>query len=370
MFTFSAFNLLWFYHFEKVNILILTHNILYRQNTADIDVYNEGASSSADVIASLTSTQCIATQPEETFCSTAVEQSSNGQNLEAEIEEIINSDYAGNVEIDMELDSENSTTSSSESDESEEEEYKKDSEIPESESVPLYVLSLSDSIYSSEITHKEHLLSLCAFSTKNHLSRTAFQQLLKLIDIHLPEKNLCETSVNKIKEKVGFHGSYFQCHEYCDTCGALYPNDKLIHQCTTPRCTGMRCDTKDGKSNYFVSGDMRTQLKEILENEENWNEVTSSLQRTKKDEIYDILDGRKYQELKSKCKDMTVTLTMFTDGVSLFKSSKVSLWPVYLVVNELSPYSRFLKKNMILWGLWQGQGKPKMNTFFFHLLKK
>lgn len=112
MFTFSAFNLLWFYHFEKVNILILTHNILYRQNTADIDVYNEGASSSADVIASLTSTQCIATQPEETFCSTAVAQSSNGQNLEAEIEEIINSDYAGNVEIDMELDSENSTSSS------------------------------------------------------------------------------------------------------------------------------------------------------------------------------------------------------------------------------------------------------------------
>lgn len=175
--------------------------------------------------------------------------------------------------------------------------------------------------------------------------------------------------MNKIKEKVGFQGSYFKCHEYCDTCGALYSDDKLINQCTTPRYTGLRHDTKDGKSNCFVSGDMRTQLKEILENEENWNEVTSSLQRTKKDEIYDILDGRKYQEVKNKCKDMTVTLTMFIDCVSLFKSSKVSLWPVYLVVNELSPYSRFLKKNMILWGLWQGQGKPKMNTFF-HFLKK
>lgn len=99
------------------------------------------------------------------------------------------------------------------------------------------------------------------FFYQNHLSRSAFQQLLKLIDIHLPEKKLCETSVNKIKEKVGFHGSYFQCHEYCDNCGGLYPNGKLIHQCTTPRCTGMRCDTKDGKSNYFVSGDMRTQKK-------------------------------------------------------------------------------------------------------------
>lgn len=95
----------------------------------------------------------------------------------------------------------------------------------------------------------------------------------------------------------------------------------------------MRPDTKDVKGNYFVSGDMRTQLKEILENEENWTEVTSSLQRTRKDEIYDILDGRKYQEVKNKCEDMTVTLTMFTDGVSLFKPSKVSRWPVYLLVN-------------------------------------
>lgn len=85
---------------------------------------------------------------------------------------------------------------------------------------------------------------------------------------------------------------------------------------------------------------MRTQLREIFENEENWSEVSSSLQRTKKkDVIYDILDGRKYLEVRNKCKYMTVTLTMFTAGVSLFKSSKVSLWPVYLVVNELNLYS-------------------------------
>lgn len=116
---------------------------------------------------------------------------------------------------------------------------------------------------------------------------------------------------------------------------------------------------------------MRTQLREIFENEENWSEVSSSLQRTKKkDVIYDILDGRKYLEVRNKCKYMTVTLTMFTAGVSLFKSSKVSLWPVYLVVNELNLYSWFLKKNMILWGLWQGQGKPKMNTFFFPFVKE
>ena len=58
----------------------------------------------------------------------------------------------------------------------------------------------------------------------------------------------------------------------------------------------------------------------------------------------------------------------FSDGIPLFKSSKVSLWPVYLVINELPPNEGFLCKNMILWGLWQGVAKPKMNTYFKKLI--
>ena len=54
-----------------------------------------------------------------------------------------------------------------------------------------------------------------------------------------------------------------------------------------------------------------------------------------------------------------LSFTWNTDGVPVFKSSNFSLWPLYLVVNELSPKKRF-SKDMILAGLWFGSSKPAM----------
>lgn len=46
---------------------------------------------------------------------------------------------------------------------------------------------------------------------------------------------------------------------------------------------------------------------------------------------------------------------MNTDGVPVFKSSKVSIWPLYLVINELSYSKRMANENMIFAGLWFGE---------------
>lgn len=49
-----------------------------------------------------------------------------------------------------------------------------------------------------------------------------------------------------------------------------------------------------------------------------------------------------------------------TDGVPIFKSSKYSLWPLFLTINEL-PYShRFHRDNMLLAGVRFGPEKPFM----------
>ena len=54
---------------------------------------------------------------------------------------------------------------------------------------------------------------------------------------------------------------------------------------------------------------------------------------------------------------------MNTDGVTVFKSSKVSIRPLYLIINEL-PYGKQLAtENMIFAGLWFGENKPAMWTF-------
>ena len=223
------------------------------------------------------------------------------------------------MDIDVsDLDCENASYLGEENDDDElstEDEVENCEEDKRKDSVPLYVLPPLDAMYSSKITHQEHLLSLCAYSTKNNLSGTAFSQLMQLINIHVPEKNLCELNVNKVKRKLGFT-DFMKYVDFCEICGAIYSEAKEIIHCHTPNCPGRRnTDNNKGHGkNFFVTGDLSLQLSEILEN--NWENILSSLGRENvEDGIYDILDGKRYKEIKEKCKKMTITLTMFTDGV-------------------------------------------------------
>ena len=50
-----------------------------------------------------------------------------------------------------------------------------------------------------------------------------------------------------------------------------------------------------------------------------------------------------------------------TDGVAVFKSSNVSIWPVYLVILNLPPTIRMNAENILLCGLWVGPTKPPMD---------
>ena len=49
---------------------------------------------------------------------------------------------------------------------------------------------------------------------------------------------------------------------------------------------------------------------------------------------------------------------MNTDGISVFKSSKISLWPVLLAITNLPPSIRMNKDNILLAGVWFGPAKP------------
>ena len=71
--------------------------------------------------------------------------------------------------------------------------------------------------------------------------------------------------------------------------------------------------------------------------------------------------------LKNACDFSTqkmVALSLFTDGVSIYKSAKTTLWPVYLTILNLHPSIRTLAKNIIIAGLWIGSTKPPVNQLF------
>ena len=55
-------------------------------------------------------------------------------------------------------------------------------------------------------------------------------------------------------------------------------------------------------------------------------------------------------------------------GVSLFKSSKVSIWLLFLSDNELPVQDKFMQENILFAGLWFGHSKPSMACFLkpFH----
>ncbi len=53
-----------------------------------------------------------------------------------------------------------------------------------------------------------------------------------------------------------------------------------------------------------------------------------------------------------------------TDGVSPFKSSRITIWPIFISVINLAPSVRMLKHNVVTCLLWVG--KPQMPLIFEH----
>lgn len=68
-----------------------------------------------------------------------------------------------------------------------------------------------------------------------------------------------------------------------------------------------------------------------------WDALQQRFTRAREDGIMqDITDGSAYQKnLDFLSNPAHVSFTMNTDGVAIFKSSKVSVWPVWLMINEL-----------------------------------
>ena len=81
--------------------------------------------------------------------------------------------------------------------------------------------------------------------------------------------------------------------------------------------------------------------------------------------IRDIYDGKRYRhfvtELSEENRKRYATVAFNTDGAPLFTSSTLSIWPIFLMLNEL-PYE-VRTKELILVGLWFGKNKPNMNAF-------
>lgn len=94
------------------------------------------------------------------------------------------------------------------------------------------------------------------------------------------------------------------------------------------------------------------------------------MQERDEDTIESVRDGEKYKELleSNKISNDDFTFTLHYDGIPLFKSSKVTAWPVLLTLNEMK--ESFRKENVFVVGLWISKRQPDTNVYLLSVLEE
>ena len=119
------------------------------------------------------------------------------------------------------------------------------------------------------------------------------------------------------------------------------PEDHIGHNKSTicSQCEE-RYQISPNSSNYFLSINVEYQICILLENDNiresvlnNVENMDTRLQET--NNISDVYDSHLYKDIAKGKKYKVLTFNFNTDGFPVFQSSKISVWPVLLILKEI-----------------------------------
>ena len=117
--------------------------------------------------------------------------------------------------------------------------------------------------------------------------------------------------------------------------------------------------------NFFVTFDPSSQIADLLEANSDYYDEVMSIRQHEGNILRDIYDGELYREfvnsLDPEDRNRYISTVFNTDGAPLFESSSYSIWPIYIMINELPISIR--TSELIVVALWFGKNKPDMNVF-------
>lgn len=205
---------------------------------------------------------------------------------------------------------------------------------------------------NSRISRKESEFLIMAMALRHNWSLKCLENHLALLDLHFPEP-IYKSKHNFLKS---FPKSNAVEYFYCCHCEIILTlSETNIYECS--HCNN-KYEKKKLKSEglYFLYIPLRDQIINFFNSQISEKIVTET-------DNCDVINSRIYRYLKENniIGNDDLTIQFNVDGVNYFKSSKKSLWPILVTINEL-PY-RIRKNNVILCGLWEGIGKPKMNLY-------
>ena len=214
-----------------------------------------------------------------------------------------------------------------------------------------------------------HLL-ISSYMCRHHLSTQAQEDLLQLLQLHIPADNLLPTSLYAFRKlssssaTVNLEPVY---HSYCQRCCTLVSD--CTTTCPNPCCAAAMCAQSTPS---FITVSISEQLKILVERElvgkytnpcicmnafVNLHSPVlgpgfySSLQWQKNipkkpGQLADIYGGQLYQGLACAggyfADERNILVVLNTDGVVVFQSTNLSMWPVLLMINELPFPQRYV----------------------------
>lgn len=203
------------------------------------------------------------------------------------------------------------------------------------------------------------MIVILSLLIRYQLTGSCLASILEVIAMHCIQPNLCKKTLYFFKKFFRNIGVPLVRHYYCSKCLKKLPS-------RSSKCT--KCKKFKGIS-YLIEIPLLTQLQVFFKRPGFFASLSHRFTRKKQNEdnLEDIYDGKIYKKLSKNGNILSsvnnISLMWNTDGVPLFKSSKISIWPFYFTINELPFAERIKKENMILAGLWFGPSKPSPNLF-------
>lgn len=213
-----------------------------------------------------------------------------------------------------------------------------------------------------DVNEAEMLLGVLKFAKTYSLPFCGLADLCKLQNsmlksFVLPDSQYALDQLLNPPEGITYHAVCSGCREYIGT----FTKEQRLINCST--CDAEIC-LKDGSYyDYFVLIDVKKEISNLLI--QNWQYYKWVVkERVHDPEVFrDIYDGKCYRLFLESLEgtEYYVTFTFNADGSPVFKSSKFSIWPVQIIINELPFSARSSRPTLCM--LWFGKDKPDMKIF-------
>lgn len=216
------------------------------------------------------------------------------------------------------------------------------------------------------ITQGEALMMTLLLGAEESLTWKTITAILSMINT-LFQKTVVPASKYKLFQTLQLNEDILSYHLFCNECTYYFgAQNKLDKELVCEIC---RNDGKTTDIAYFLTFDIPLQLKTLLEDPEVQQVLVKRFRETEKNlcenDIQSMSDGQLYKKLSTENTPLSdqynFSYTFNTDGCQPSKSSKISIWPIYVSINELP--LKLQSKHMIMTALWVSKKEPDMQLF-------